>query len=165
MKNYEESREKAGGLCPYCRGICYCTRCSRNDTIVRLKSMFVLLGGDINLLQRESYFEQYYAAGEDAVALRRKEKMHKSVRRTHSAPGRQNEKMINIRFQLEDLRLVCDLVKRREKNKQKLMACMKEAFRAKVRLVCPDFNLVGQGKAVEQEAVPVLDERRKCGFI
>ncbi len=100
LKNYEESKVKAGGLCPYCRGICYCTRCSRNDTIVRLKSLYVLLGGDINRLQEGSLFERYYEHPEDAIALRRKEKSHKSSKRSGSAPSRLNEKMLNIRYQL-----------------------------------------------------------------
>lgn len=52
-----------GGLCPYCRGVCYCTRCARNDMMVRLKSMYILLGGDINHLQGQSLFEQYYQNG------------------------------------------------------------------------------------------------------
>ncbi len=56
LKNYEESKDKSCNLCPYCRGICYCTRCTRNDTIVRLKSLYVLLGGDINQLQQEGIF-------------------------------------------------------------------------------------------------------------
>lgn len=47
-------------MCPYCRAICYCTRCSRNDMMIRLKSMYILMGGDINKLQRASLFEKYY---------------------------------------------------------------------------------------------------------
>lgn len=60
LKNYEDGKEKAGGLCPYCRGICYCTRCSRNDLMLRLKSMLIVLGGDIYDLQDKNKFEKYY---------------------------------------------------------------------------------------------------------
>lgn len=48
--------------------------------------------------------------------------------------------MVSIRYQLEDLRIVCDLVKRREKNKQKLVKCLSDVFRAKVKLLAPDFQ-------------------------
>lgn len=74
LKNYDDGKEKSNGLCPYCRGICYCTRCSRNDMMVRLKSMYILMGGDINRLQRGSLFEKYYGGGEEAMDLRKKEK-------------------------------------------------------------------------------------------
>ena len=80
--------------------------------MVRLKSMYVLLGGDINHLQQASLFKKYYTHGEEAIGLRKKEKS-KSGRRGNSAPGRYDDKMKNIRYQLEDLRLICDLVKRR----------------------------------------------------
>jgi hypothetical protein len=32
--------------------------------MVRLKSMYILMGGDINRLQRGSLFEKYYGGGE-----------------------------------------------------------------------------------------------------
>ena len=54
-------------------------------------------------------------------------------------PSRLNDKMINIRYQLEDLRLICDLVKRREKNKQKFNQNSKEVFRKKVEIIDPEF--------------------------
>ena len=47
--NYEDGLDK-NGLCPFCQGICFCTRCARNDMIVRLKSMYLHLGGDVQLL-------------------------------------------------------------------------------------------------------------------
>lgn len=49
-QNYEEGIDK-NGLCPFCQGVCFCTRCARNDMIVRLKSMLLLLGGDIHKLE------------------------------------------------------------------------------------------------------------------
>jgi hypothetical protein len=85
--------------------------------MVRLKSMYILMGGDINRLQRGSLFEKYYGGGEEAMDLRKKEKegrdAPKTPRKSSGAPNRMNDKMLNIRFQLEDLRILCDLVKRR----------------------------------------------------
>lgn len=107
LKNYDDGKDKSNGLCPYCRGICYCTRCSRNDMMVRLKSMYILMGGDINRLQRGSLFERYYGGGEEAMDLRRKEsggkearEAPKTPRKSSGVPNRMNEKMLNIRFQL-----------------------------------------------------------------
>lgn len=104
LKNYDDGKEKSSGLCPYCRGICYCTRCARNDMMVRLKSMYILMGGDISRLQRNSIFERYYgAAEEEAMDLRNKERereVPKTPRKSVGVPNRMNEKMLNIRFQL-----------------------------------------------------------------
>jgi hypothetical protein len=47
------------------------------------------------------------------MGLRRKDKSTKISRRSSSTPNRMNDKMVNIRYQLEDLRIICDLVKRR----------------------------------------------------
>jgi hypothetical protein len=69
--------------------------------MVRLKSMYLLLGGDIIQLQKGSLFEPYYQNSEESMGLRRKEKPAKSNRRNHSAPNRLDEKMSNIRNQLE----------------------------------------------------------------
>jgi hypothetical protein len=66
------------------------------------------------------------------MGLRRKDKSGKISRRSSSTPNRMNDKMVNIRYQLEDLRIICDLVKRREKNKQKLFDCQKDTFRKKI---------------------------------
>lgn len=104
LKNYDDGKEKSSGLCPYCRGICYCTRCARNDMMVRLKSMYILMGGDINRLQRNSIFERYYgAAQEEPLDLRsseREREVARTPRKSVGVPNRMNEKMLNIRFQL-----------------------------------------------------------------
>ena len=111
--------------------------------MVRLKSMYVLLGGDIHHLQKGGIFEKYYSSSgsdtEDSPVLRRKQKSHKH-KRSSSAPNRQNEKMVSIRYQLEDLRLICDLVKRREKNKEKLASSRSLSFRKKIEMVDPSFK-------------------------
>lgn len=59
--------------------------------------------------------------------------------------------MLNIRYQLEDLRLICDLVKRREKSKQKLHTCLKEAFVKKIELIDPDFQIKRQDTRTKKE--------------
>ena len=43
--------------------------------------------------------------------------------------------MVSIRYQLEDLRLICDLVKRREKSKQKLNCSQGESFKKKIEII------------------------------
>ena len=45
-QNYEDGLDK-NGLCPFCQGVCFCTRCARNDMITRLKSIYLLLGGQM----------------------------------------------------------------------------------------------------------------------
>ena len=134
--------------------------------MVRLKSLYVLLGGDINHLQKNSIIEKYYSAQpEGAVALRQKDK-HKPSKRPFSAPGRMNEKMLSIRYQLEDLRIICDLVKRREKNKQKLQGCMRDVFIKKVEMIDPGFRM-GVSAPKREERIPadlIHNEKRKSAY-
>jgi hypothetical protein len=130
--------------------------------MVRLKSMYVLLGGDINRLQRASIFERYYSGGEEQMDLRRKE-TPKTPRKACAVPNRMNEKMLNIRFQLEDLRILCDLVKRREKNKEKLATCQKMIWRKKIEQVCAEFyqeKVEGNEKSQEEEEEEEEEERK-----
>lgn len=107
--------------------------------MIRLKSMYILMGGDINKLQRSSLFEKYYQNLDEQMDLRKKDKSGKTPRKAFNVPNRMNEKMINIRYQLEDLRIMCDLVKRREKNKEKLLGCQKDIFRKKVEQHSEEF--------------------------
>lgn len=115
-QNYEDGLDK-NGLCPFCQGICFCTRCARNDMIVRLKSMFLLLGGDINRLEDESEMEKIIKGDvETNTQIMRnnaRSKTKSNKKPIGGTPARLNEKMRNIRYQLEDLRILCDLVKRR----------------------------------------------------
>ena len=43
-QSYEGGFDK-NGLCPFCQGVCFCTRCSRQEMITKIKSIFLLLGG------------------------------------------------------------------------------------------------------------------------
>lgn len=46
------------GICPFCEGICTCTRCMRNEKMNKLKSFFFSLGGDTKSLQTHSLIEK-----------------------------------------------------------------------------------------------------------
>lgn len=85
--------------------------------IVRLKSMFLLLGGDINRLEDESEMEKIIKGDvETNTQIMRnnaRSKTKSNKKPIGGTPARLNEKMRNIRYQLEDLRILCDLVKRR----------------------------------------------------
>lgn len=58
--------------------------------MIKLKSLYVLLGGDINKLQEEGLIEKYYKQHEENISLRKKDKQQKHFRRSHSAPNRYN---------------------------------------------------------------------------
>lgn len=55
-QNYDDGLDK-NGLCPFCRGVCFCTRCSRNDMIVRLRGLYLLLGGQATDLLTDKFLE------------------------------------------------------------------------------------------------------------
>lgn len=103
------------------------------------------------------------------MGLRRKDKSGKVSRRPPSAPARLNDKMLGIRYQLEDLRIICDLVKRREKNKQKLFINQKETFRSKIQLICPDFAYIHlerqEGSSQEARQDTKISDKRICIFM
>lgn len=130
--------------------------------------MYILMGGDINQLQRSSLFEKYYQNFDEQMDLRKKDKSGKTPRKAFNVPNRMNEKMINIRYQLEDLRIMCDLVKRREKNKEKLLGCQKDIFRKKVEQHSEEFyhrqieKVESRDRSSSSESREVkLNEKRK----
>lgn len=49
---HEHIREH--GHCPFCLGICLCTRCLRNEKIAKFKNTYAILGGDLEELARKS---------------------------------------------------------------------------------------------------------------
>jgi len=63
--------------------------------------------------------------------------------------------MRNIRFQLEDLRILCDLVKRREKQKQKLIETRCEIFNKKVGMLSKSFDF----KALNDSSIITINEK------
>lgn len=53
--NYEITFDKASEkywICPFCRGDCFCSRCSRYDRLYKLLALYISFGGDINLLYK-----------------------------------------------------------------------------------------------------------------
>ncbi|CAD8110120.1 unnamed protein product [Paramecium sonneborni] len=44
-------------ICPLCKGLCSCVRCSKNDTIYKLKRQYLELNGDLDDIYQSSYFE------------------------------------------------------------------------------------------------------------
>ena len=43
-------KDKSDWVCPYCQGQCFCSRCTRNDKLLKLIAYYISIGGDINLL-------------------------------------------------------------------------------------------------------------------
>lgn len=41
---------KKGWLCPFCQGICHCTRCSRQDQLVKMRALLYAEGGNLDHL-------------------------------------------------------------------------------------------------------------------
>lgn len=66
------------GLCPFCQGICSCTRCIRNEKINKLKTFFIGLGGDLNILQQHSPIEKL-PIKKDGVIMKPKSKCKKMI--------------------------------------------------------------------------------------
>ncbi|CAD8178273.1 unnamed protein product [Paramecium pentaurelia] len=44
-------------ICPLCKGLCTCIRCSKNETIYKLKRQYLELDGDLEDIYQSSYFE------------------------------------------------------------------------------------------------------------
>ncbi|CAD8105268.1 unnamed protein product [Paramecium sonneborni] len=44
-------------ICPLCKGLCSCVRCSKNDIIYKLKRQYLELNGDLDDIYQSSYFE------------------------------------------------------------------------------------------------------------
>ena len=58
LKNYSFLKHHV--LCPYCQGYCQCSRCIRNDTIFKLKSMYVHLGGKLKELPHDPFYQKIF---------------------------------------------------------------------------------------------------------
>jgi hypothetical protein len=65
--NYAQDNIKDNGLCPFCLGICSCTRCLRNEKIAKFKAMYSILGGDLVQLQETSMIEKLQVKHDDSV--------------------------------------------------------------------------------------------------
>lgn len=71
--------------------------------------------------------------------MRKKGRPKKICRRPVSAPNKTHERMNVIRMQLEQLRLLCDMIKKREKVKVKKHEAIQELFCKKISLLSSDF--------------------------
>lgn len=52
--NFLECCKDKSWICPFCQGVCFCTRCLRQDTMTQLKAYFIALGGDLGSLLSNS---------------------------------------------------------------------------------------------------------------
>lgn len=52
--SYAHEHIKEQGSCPFCLGICTCTRCLRNQKIAKFKNMYSVLGGNLEALAESS---------------------------------------------------------------------------------------------------------------
>jgi len=50
--------KNSNGMCPFCLGVCVCTRCLRSEKIYKLKSYFISIGGNISKLQEGDLIDQ-----------------------------------------------------------------------------------------------------------
>ena len=41
------------------KATCFCSRCQRNDIMIKLRDLYTLCGGDIDELSKDSVFEKY----------------------------------------------------------------------------------------------------------
>lgn len=101
--------------------------------IARLKSMFVLLGGNIREITDESELEklQQPQVNPDEIAshTRKKGRPKKVGRRSHSHHSlKQLDKLDTVRIQMNQCLMACEHVKRREKLKGKLIKSASETF-------------------------------------
>ena len=62
--SYSHENIKENGLCPFCLGVCICTRCLRNEKIAKFKNMYSMLGGDVAKMQDGSDLEQLQVKSE-----------------------------------------------------------------------------------------------------
>lgn len=65
--SYSHENIKENGLCPFCLGVCMCTRCLRNEKIAKFKSMYTMLGGDLMKLNQHSILEQLQGRNDEVI--------------------------------------------------------------------------------------------------
>jgi len=52
--NIHSMRSDHNWLCPFCKGVCFCSRCLRNDQINKLVQVYLDIGGDSKTIVKES---------------------------------------------------------------------------------------------------------------
>ncbi|CAD8044311.1 unnamed protein product [Paramecium primaurelia] len=118
----EEVAQKTDWVCPFCQAICFCSRCQRNDIMIKLKDLFTICGGDLEQLTKDSIFEKYVRPLTEEQIYKRKPSQ---LQRTGYSIVKQQlshfRDMQTIRLDFENLRLLCSQILRREKMKWKLL--------------------------------------------
>lgn len=64
---YGQENIRENGLCPFCLGVCVCTRCLRNEKIAKFKTMYSMLGGDLGGVQARSVLEHLQMKSDEHV--------------------------------------------------------------------------------------------------
>ncbi|CAD8139880.1 unnamed protein product [Paramecium octaurelia] len=118
----EEVVQKTDWVCPFCQAICFCSRCQRNDIMIKLKDLFTICGGDLEQLTKDSIFEKYVRPLTEEQLYKKKPTQ---LQRTGFSIVKQQlsnfKDMQTIRLDFENLRLLCSQIMRREKLKWKLL--------------------------------------------
>ncbi|CAK78950.1 unnamed protein product (macronuclear) [Paramecium tetraurelia] len=118
----EEVAQKTDWVCPFCQAICFCSRCQRNDIMIKLKDLFTICGGDLEQLTKDSIFEKYVRPLTEEQIYKRKPSQ---LQRTGQSIVKQQlsnfRDMQTIRLDFENLRLLCSSILRREKMKWKIL--------------------------------------------
>ncbi|CAD8047543.1 unnamed protein product [Paramecium sonneborni] len=118
----EEIAQKTDWVCPFCQAICFCSRCQRNDIMIKLKDLYTICGGDLEQLTKDSIFEKHVRPLTDEQIYKRKPSQ---LQRTGYSLIKQQltnfKEQQTIRLDFENLRLLCSQIMRREKMKWKLL--------------------------------------------
>lgn len=62
QENISNCQKDPGWLCPYCRGICFCTRCNRQDELTKFRALMFINDRSLdNLSGSESILDQLIA--------------------------------------------------------------------------------------------------------
>ncbi|KAL4497336.1 hypothetical protein ABPG72_011271 [Tetrahymena utriculariae] len=163
-QNYDlilsEIKEKQDWLCPFCQGNCYCTRCLRNELLMKYKGIYILLGGDINLIQRESVFEYY----SQQMSQQRQREYQEQQQNMNSRGMKNSVKGLKLKdehtqkiVEVERLKQLCQLVNKREKYKFEMLKQNIDIFREKYKSHTEkEFPLVDLNNLNTQEFIADL---------
>ena len=75
--------------------------------------MYILLGGNIHEITAQSELEAIKHNEDDSPQTRKKGRPKKVMRRSQSHTSKQLDKLTAIRYDMEQVRMISDLVKRR----------------------------------------------------
>ncbi|CAK60363.1 unnamed protein product (macronuclear) [Paramecium tetraurelia] len=118
----EEVIQKTDWVCPFCQAICFCSRCQRNDIMIKLKDLYTICGGDLEQLTKDSIFEKYVRPLTDDQLYRKKPSQLQRTGYSFVKQQLNNFKdMQAIRLDFENLRLLCSQLMRREKMKWRML--------------------------------------------